>query len=338
MLNRLTDIEQSELRAFYVRDEINGRIEKLTIIRNFLDNNLNLSDWLNKHYPNTLCNHIDTIVKWISYPKVVWAFCDNTDKWGEAYMDLESAIRAKKSANQHIIIHIPAIGMYGIYTPSNFRTFLTEFRKIAKRHKCMQILLADQPQKYMFKYNGNQLEDLVDYTKHYFDNDISELRVASSDTGVWEITIAELTTSSLEQINQYNEAWKRIMKQYNDSVYPPTQHKIAGHIYTTRDISDIMKSPLSNINQILGNTCLLDIPNIQDMVIKSPAKEQKIRAQQWIKSNPPIHGEKTTDYYNRYRSNYGTGAVPNNVFGEVMKGLKYNNKKTDTCRIWIVNK
>jgi hypothetical protein len=177
--------EQSALNE-RVNSRFSNQINKIIAVKDFLTNNLVLIRWLNKYYFDTVLTHIDTIHKWISHPDTAQSFCLLTEEYGKAFMDLKSALASTrdKGSPHYAVVYVSTIGMYGVYNPTEFKTFIAKFEKVVNSCDYTWYMLSYRPQRFIFS-NEIYKEELAKYPER----------------PVKEITIAELAT--LEPSDQH---------------------------------------------------------------------------------------------------------------------------------------
>jgi len=247
----------------------------------------------------------------------------------------EAVYTINHSPEDFLLIYFAEIDLYGIFTPANYLKFIMMIRGAVNDAKedggelsvqLHQIVLSGKKQKLVFACtNLDYFEKLQKYASDCF-----AARVTTSDN---QITVDIPTHNDTEIMESYNKLWNFIndrkdtpcheaMKQIQPMKVGPDHH-IRSYssnnltINSLEELDVVAKHFRSATNvTIMINTGPVTVNN---HCITNHFDNRKPAAHEWIMSNPPLIGEPTTVYYERYQKNVEGDHVASNIFGPLVK-------------------
>lgn len=274
------------------------------------------------------------------------------------FLSLKRAI-ACATDTKGVLIHFSELGVYGVYTVSEYATLLGNIRaKVEEENKVVnfhpqEVVLTGLPQKLVFICHGSAavVERIRAYVLEKYNCAIT--CVCTEDTT--EIALQTRGGNNYAEAQQvYSELLEYIRNVKNDRA---TAQKISPLPVETKKGSEFIIANVSgDSTQILGAADVIAaLKSVQGGVVVNlvinygnyvnagrdinggvvnQAVDPKAEALAWIRVNPPADKEPTSAYYERYQAAFGDRALHRNQFGGLTKLEGYEKGKNDGVRFY----
>jgi hypothetical protein len=322
-----------------------------------------IQKWFERKSYNVL-KHVDIIYNMSQHPTLAKYFCATISDGGETFIGLDSAMMYIKQNNTpgQLLIKFVELSTYGVYKPHELSNFINhmvlnvglinedndKYTQITLNCNINQLIFEDQQQKLVFKYKDkNTLDELARFIKLKLGYDIQIMEVDNK----YEITVQDVKNNHQETNVLYDTITQHADKDIAEHIRKKRSMVTMPNCIDVRiltienttkplsadDINRISKIAPMNvvINNIVNNynNCGNVTNNIVNNTV-SPIEQRRNDTSKWISSNPPNHMEKTTDYYNRYKT-ANANHCSNSEFGKLMKHEIYQVKKSGNSRYWL---
>jgi hypothetical protein len=348
-------------KAISDEEYIKRVMDRTTAGFQFLTNNRFVKDW----FGYTRIDPIDNIR--IAYnmsnnPALARWFCSFSQSTARTFVSFDVALNYIKCNNKvaRLLIKFVELETYGAYTPEELSTFINNMKnQAANSHenksifgdlKCnlSQFVFDDQRQKIVFKYKDKTtLQELSEEIKLNTGYDIQVIEAVNGDSEVivqkeyenkadadkgyvnMKSFISREIAAEMERIIPMEELPNCCNPKFMYLDTTPTKDFTPNDI-TRRGVVPVNITINITTNNIAGGNNTINIGNTTTI---SAADQRAIKAVEWIRSNPPNHLEKKSDYHSRYIAANPNGCV-DGIFGKIMK----NSEKYKSTRIKNVDR
>lgn len=250
----------------------------------------------------------------------------------------------------NILIYFADLGLYGLI--DDFRelhTFTLNAVDIEEdtdsKINLKHVILSDKSQKTVVLSTDNS-DVIVSKIKKYINDCLkSDINIINTPEGA-EITIKEPVVDSYVHCCEiYDKLYRYISTRDSETAdkIKLLPKKYSSIFTVTEPTIDIVGKSLDEITQLL-NSVNLTGANVQINIacnkvnnVNNFVNNSKDPVTKWIRDNPPINGEKTTDYYARYEESFkGKSKIANSTFGKLVKQQGYDSYKSSGYRKWRV--
>ena len=246
-------------------------------------------------------------------------------------VDLSETIHDFAVRNDEFLIYFTDIGVYGVFTPSQYKDFVGNIRDdvddLGIKVDIYQVVLAGTKQKFVFACTDPKYFDkLKNYAKKCFDAPVSY----SNN----QITVDLPMLTEIDIIESYDKLCTYISKAKDDECCEsmrqiPVMSSLTGKYrkyscndtLTIRSLEDLSKvlrgnitltGPVIIMNNTVGNVNM----NVGNGNVVNAGAGGNI--EEWIRQNPPAVGEATSAYHKRY-IDASKHAISANGFGPIAK-------------------
>lgn len=267
----------------------------------------------------------------------------------EKYTNIHDATSTKLLNNQ-ILVFLPAIECYGIFTAESYHQFLQNILDYEEDNEtklefgAKQIILTGSSQKVIIlcagAHAGNNASTIQKHIREYFKSDVDVRNNSESEI---EIMIKNRTVNGFADATElfhgfYDYIYNKD-KDLSDKISMPKIHLSKSDKYIQRNIS-FDSGPISIVDIVNALATTHACENLQvninighNNTINAPINI-KDSAQEWIRENPPKEKEVTTNYYKRY-SAANNKPIADNQFGKLVRNEGYYTaRNADNSRHW----
>lgn len=270
------------------------------------------------------------------------AFCQNGPRQFLTARDAFAAANA-----DDMVIFVEQLHIYGVFRICDYESFIRELKNPlcdddrADEYSICQLVLENKQQKLVFVSNNTStdvIQKIRAYVKEYFNSDVYQ---RDNQFIVCEKTAVDYSQSAaaIDQLINHIVSKDATMCDvlFKNYLMTDAPYRFVKIPLPLDDIDDNQPSKYQVViyNTVInGNNNTVINGDHNSVKFARPIDKTQI-AKDWIKNNPPLERETTTDYYSRYAENT-SDKVANTRFGPLVKDAGYKIVKGTNTRYWMV--